>query len=56
VPWPTGGVADTIARVVAGNLSERLGQRLIVEYRPFLDLATSKSISVVPAFHPIDSR
>src|SRR5258708_1352274 len=34
VPWPAGGVADTIARVVADKLSERLGQRLIVENRP----------------------
>jgi tripartite-type tricarboxylate transporter receptor subunit TctC len=31
VPWPAGGVADTIARVMADKLSERLGQRLIVE-------------------------
>src|SRR5258707_10040032 len=34
VPWPAGGVADTIARVVADKLSERLGQKLIVENRP----------------------
>jgi tripartite-type tricarboxylate transporter receptor subunit TctC len=34
VPWPAGGVADTVARVVADKLSERLGQRLIVENRP----------------------
>jgi len=34
VPWPAGGVADTIARVVAEKLSERFGQRLIVENRP----------------------
>ena len=34
VPWPAGGVADTIARVVADKLSERLGQRIIVENRP----------------------
>jgi tripartite-type tricarboxylate transporter receptor subunit TctC len=34
VPWPAGGVADTIARVVADKLSERLGQRLIVENKP----------------------
>jgi len=34
VPWPAGGVADTIARVVAEKLTERLGQRLIVENRP----------------------
>lgn len=34
VPWPAGGVADTVARVVAEKLSEQLGQRLIVENRP----------------------
>ena len=34
VPWPAGGVADTVARVVADKLSERLGQRLIVENKP----------------------
>jgi tripartite-type tricarboxylate transporter receptor subunit TctC len=34
VPWPAGGVADTVARVTADKLSERLGQRLIVENRP----------------------
>src|SRR5580692_4065343 len=34
VPWPAGGVADTVARVTADKLSERLGQRLIVENKP----------------------
>ncbi len=34
VPWPAGGVADTVARVVADKLSERLGQRLVVENKP----------------------
>jgi tripartite-type tricarboxylate transporter receptor subunit TctC len=34
VPWPAGGVADTVARVVADKLSERIGQRLIVENKP----------------------
>jgi len=34
VPWPAGGVADTVARVVADKLGERLGQKLIVENRP----------------------
>jgi tripartite-type tricarboxylate transporter receptor subunit TctC len=34
VPWPAGGVADTIARVTGEKLGERLGQKLIVENRP----------------------
>jgi tripartite-type tricarboxylate transporter receptor subunit TctC len=34
VPWPAGGVADTIARVTAEKLSEKLDQTLIVENRP----------------------
>jgi len=34
VPWPAGGVADTIARIVADKLGDRLGQKLIVENRP----------------------
>jgi len=34
VPWPAGGVADTIGRVVADKLSDGLGQRIIVENRP----------------------
>jgi len=34
VPWPAGGVADTIARVTAEKLSASLGQNLIVENRP----------------------
>jgi tripartite-type tricarboxylate transporter receptor subunit TctC len=34
VPWPAGGVADAIARIAADRLTERLGQRLIVENRP----------------------
>jgi tripartite-type tricarboxylate transporter receptor subunit TctC len=34
VPWPAGGVADAIARLTAEKLSERLGQKLIVENKP----------------------
>jgi tripartite-type tricarboxylate transporter receptor subunit TctC len=34
VPWPAGGVADTVARVVGDKLGDRLGQKLVVENRP----------------------
>jgi tripartite-type tricarboxylate transporter receptor subunit TctC len=34
VPWPAGGVADTIARIAAEKLGERLGRKMIVENRP----------------------
>jgi tripartite-type tricarboxylate transporter receptor subunit TctC len=34
VPWAAGGAVDTVARIVAPKLSDRLGKPIIVENRP----------------------
>jgi tripartite-type tricarboxylate transporter receptor subunit TctC len=34
VPWAAGGAVDTVARIVAPKLSERLGKSVVVENRP----------------------
>ena len=34
VPFPPGGANDTIGRLVADKLGKRLGQTIVVEYRP----------------------
>jgi tripartite-type tricarboxylate transporter receptor subunit TctC len=34
VPLGAGGATDVVARVVAGKLSQRLGQQVVVENRP----------------------
>jgi len=34
VPFPAGGSADTLARLIGQMLSERLGQAVIIENKP----------------------
>lgn len=34
VPWPAGGVADTLSRVVGQAMSESMGQQIVIENRP----------------------
>src|SRR5688500_13082890 len=34
VPLPPGGSNDTLGRIVAGPLAERLGQQIVVDNRP----------------------
>src|SRR5215468_5720579 len=34
VPYPPGGVPDTLARLIGRRLQERLGQTVVVENRP----------------------
>jgi tripartite-type tricarboxylate transporter receptor subunit TctC len=34
VPWPPGGTVDTVARIIAPRLSDRLGKTVVVENHP----------------------
>lgn len=34
IPWPPGGGSDTLGRIVAKHMSEKLGQPVVVENRP----------------------
>src|SRR5436190_22802813 len=33
-PWPAGGAVDTLCRIFAANLTDRLGKSVVVENRP----------------------
>src|SRR5690349_24726192 len=51
IPQPPGGANDTVARVIAPALGERLGQPLVVENRPG---ANGNSAMEVAAKAPAD--
>ena len=64
VPFPPGGAVDTIARIVATGLPERLGQQVVVDNRGGANaiigteltaraLPDGHTILVVPAGHAI---
>jgi tripartite-type tricarboxylate transporter receptor subunit TctC len=55
VGFPPGGAADTVARIAGQWLSERIGQRLVIENRPGAggNIALQTAISLPPDGHTL---
>ena len=52
IGFPPGGGADTVSRIMARWLSERLGQPVVIENKP--GASTNISIQAVSIRHPTD--
>ena len=46
VPFPPGGAADTIARLIAPSMSKALGQNLVIENRPGANTVIATEVAV----------
>ena len=52
-PWPAGGAVDTLCRIFAAKLTDRLGKSIIVENRPGAGsvLGVATAARAAPAFN-----